>query len=104
MDDLEFVNQLIKEGKLRHLEHPWSEHYQIVDHPTLTLTQDYEFVEEADLNYCKYTDWHIWTYKYTIHVKKLKGSLQTEWMKLDYNKLEAKQRRLDEWFSGLPDY
>jgi hypothetical protein len=104
MAELEFVNKLIKEGKLRQLEYPWHEYYLIVDRPGLMLKQDYEFVTEPHMSYTKYGNWNVWTHRYTIHVKTLKKPLQSEWARLDYNKLEAEQRRLDEWFSNLPDY
>lgn len=94
---IEFVNQLVKEGKLRQLCYPWNDYYQIVEHPTLMLRQNH-------VSYCEYTTWDVWTYKYTIHVKRLDGPLQTEWAKLDYVELEERQRKLDYDFSLTPDY
>lgn len=104
MTDCEFLKKLTDEGKIEWFLFGSVGMWKVLG-TKLTLKVDQNVKEEGNC-WVSHNEWRLVTTRYTIVVKSsVRGTpLEDFWNGIDFEEANKEQERLDEWFSGLPDY
>lgn len=104
MNDCEFLRFLVQTGKIN-----WylfgTEGFWKINNTCLSLSEKQRLKKE-EYGYSSESEWTILTTRFFVVVKSTNYdiSLENFWNGIDFSWAENEGKRLDEWFSGLPDY
>lgn len=104
MTDSEFLIHLENNGKIKYYLFG-SEGLWKIEGTCLSLSENQRLKEEC-YGYSGESEWYIATTRYTVVAKTSKWGqpLEKFWNSIDFEWAEAEGLRLDEWFSGTPDW